>query len=163
MRRIVSLKGKIYELVELPQAEISTISIANGYEIPLHFISRFENWQAQINGLNRVLDCSPIRPPRSRKKPIMLSIGATKRGRPPLPKDPNKISTSAPKKRKKRRSKYGFEKIRIKNECIFVEGEAYRVAAAAAYFGSKYSPPRKYSVHKAKMGGVKGSRVEWVD
>lgn len=163
MRRIASLRGKLYELIELPLAEVTAIIKANGYDSITRFINRHENWQSTINDQLRVHDSSPVRPPKFKSKPIMQKIMVNKRGRPRKIRDVTPlISAITPKKRRKRRSKYGFEKIKIIGDCIFVEGQAYKVAAAAAYFGGRYNPPRKYSVHKTKMDGIIGSRVEWV-
>ncbi len=162
MRIIASLRGKIYELTELPPEIVAEIAAANGFEGPERFIARHENWQSTITDQLRVHDSFPVRPPKFKGKPIMQTITATRRGRPPRIK-PTPPGGPLKKKARKRRSKYGFEKIRVKKDSIFVEGETYRVAAAAAYFGSKYNPPRKYSVHKAKIGEIGGSRVEWVD
>ena len=164
MRRIASLRGKLYELRELSPEESVAIAIANGYESQERFIYRHENWQSTITEQLRVHDSFPVRPPRFKTKPITITIGEKKRGRPAKPKtiSTTKMSPTS-KKRRKRRSKYGFEKIRTKGDSIFVEGETYRIAAAAAYFGSKYDPPRRYSVHKAKLGDISGARIEWVN
>jgi hypothetical protein len=159
MRRIASLRGRIYELVELAPEEVAAIVRANGYDTAERFIDRHANWQSSITPNLCIHDSTPVRPPKFKGKPAIQKILNQKRGR------PAKIKNNAPaakKTRRKRKSKYGFEKIKEKGSFIFVEGEAYKVAAAAAYFGGRYNPPRKYSVHKAELGGIKGSRVEWV-
>lgn len=162
MRKIVSLRGKIYELIELPVGEIEAIVASNGYASVDRFIDRHDNWQSTITVDLKVHDSIPIRHPKYRSKPkIEKILAGKKRGRPAKKRD---LAPALPgqKKKRKRRSKYGFEKIKLKGDYIFVEGAPYKVAAAAAYFGSRYEPVRKYSVHKASMDGIKGSRVEWV-
>ena len=161
MRRIASLRGKIYELIELPPAEVAAIVAINGYDSIPRFIDRHANWQSSMTDDLKIHDSTPVRPPKHRTRPVIEKVMAQKRGRPRKVISTTKVPSTSKKKRK-RRSKYGFERIKRQHDFIFVEGEAYKVAAAAAYFGSRYTPIRKYSVHKSTMDGITGSRVEWV-
>lgn len=164
MPGVVSLRGKLFELVELTAEKVTAIAQANGYD-DKRFIAKFDGWLSELGPNMRVRDSVPLMPPRKKieKEPDIVRAGL--RGRPPSAACASKEPVTKEKKPKRKRpkSKYGFHRLnRARRELLIVCDDVARVAAAAAYYGAQFTPKRHFSVCKATIDGKPGARVTWV-